>query len=117
MAITRIAADRACGRDPNELHAAFVHQVAGEGHDELGGQRNAGGLDGHQDDQTTVAGGGHHRLDEYKDDGENFFGHSSIIDALRSTGVACSHSKSFLSQRSLRNAAKVVGKTYGSAVE
>jgi len=74
---SQVAADRACGRHPEQLHRAFIHEITGEGHDQLGRQWNAGGLDGHQDNDAAVSGDRDYGFDEDKENGEDLFGHSA----------------------------------------
>jgi len=78
---SQVAADGARGRDPEEIHAAFVNQVAGERHDEFGWKRNAGGLNRHQDGDPGVAGGSNHGFDEDEQDSEDFFSHAIEVAA------------------------------------
>lgn len=59
-----IAADGSSGGDPEEFELAGVDEVAGEGHDDLGGQGNAGRLDGHEQADAGVATGGDDGDDE-----------------------------------------------------
>ena len=70
-----VAAEGSGGCDPEEFECAGEDQIAGEGHDQLGGQRDAGGLDRHEQDDARVAGCGDYRVDEDEDEGQEFFGH------------------------------------------
>jgi hypothetical protein len=71
----QIASDGARRRDPHQFHRTLKHQVPREGHDQFRRQRNAGGLDRHQDRDARVAGRGHDRLDEDEQYGEDFLSH------------------------------------------
>ena len=53
-----------------------MHEVAGEGHDDLGRERNAGRLDGHEESDAGVASGGDDGDDEGGECGDDFLGHA-----------------------------------------
>ena len=50
-----IAADGTCGGGPEEGEAAGINQIAGEGHDDFAGKRDAGGFDTHQGSDARVS--------------------------------------------------------------
>ena len=50
-----IAAERACGGDQEEIETSGEGQVSRKRHDDLGGQRNAGRFDRHQDDDPAIS--------------------------------------------------------------
>src|SRR5215813_5993377 len=51
----QVATDRAGSGDPEEIESALKDEVSGKRHDQFRGQRNARGLDGHEDRDTDVA--------------------------------------------------------------
>ena len=72
----QIASDRAGRRRPDQLHRAGIDEVAGEGHDQFGRQRNARGLNRHEQRDAGIAGRRHEGIDEDEKQGEDFFGHA-----------------------------------------
>jgi hypothetical protein len=51
----KVTAKRSGGRNRRQIEPADGRQIAGEWHDDLGWQRDAGGLDGHQPDDAKIA--------------------------------------------------------------
>ena len=84
-----IAADGSGGGDPEELELTGVHEVAGEGHDDLGGERDAGRFDAHEQRDAGVATSGDYGNDEGGQGGYDFLGHAravyrgSAVDGMR----------------------------------
>src|SRR5579859_1801002 len=74
-----IASDRAYGRYPEQLERALIYEVSGEGHDEFGGQRDAGGLDRHQDHDSGIPGHSDNLADEDEEDSEDLFSHRAVV--------------------------------------
>ncbi len=70
-----VAADGAGGRDQEEFRHARAEDVAGEGHDDLGGERDTGGFDGHEEGDSGEASGGDDGDDEGCDGGEDVLRH------------------------------------------
>src|SRR5437764_7020358 len=83
-----IATDGARGRDQRKVEAAGRDEITGERHDDLGGERNAGALDRHQDDDAAVAERGNRRDDEGRDGCDDAFeqGNSRGAGRRRSGG-------------------------------
>ena len=65
----QIASDRAGRGRPDELHRAGRDEVAGERHDQFGGQRNTRGLNRHKQRDASVAGRRHDGIDKDEQDG------------------------------------------------
>src|SRR5580704_9767031 len=101
---SQVATDGSGGGDPKELHCALVDQVAGEGHDQFGGQGYAGRFDGHEEGEAAVAGHGDYRFDEDKKNSENFLSHEKII--CRDVACYVSIRRKTLPATSLQQAAR-----------
>src|SRR5207302_10204321 len=69
---TEVTADGAGGGDPEEFELPGVDEVAGEGHDDLGGERDAGGFDAHEQGDAGVASGRDNGNDEGGQGGYDF---------------------------------------------
>ena len=74
-----IAADGSGGGYPEEIELAGVNEVAGEGHDDLGWQRNAGRFDGHKEGDTGVSSSGDDGDDEGGEGGYDSLGHVGAV--------------------------------------
>ena len=61
-----------------EGELALVGQVAGEGHDDFAGQRNAGAFDGHEQHDAQGAHGGHDGQHPGDDGGEELLQHQGL---------------------------------------
>ena len=70
-----VAADGSGGGDPEEFELAGVHEEAREGHDDLGREGDAGGLDAHEEGYAEVASGRDDGDDEAGEQGDDFFRH------------------------------------------
>ena len=70
---TEIAADGAGGGHPKELELSGVDEIAGEGHDDLGGERDTGRFDAHEQGDACIATGGDNGNDEGGQGGYDFF--------------------------------------------
>ena len=55
---SEIGGERGHGGEEDELHLRMGEGIAGQRHDDFRGDRNTGGLDGHQQDDAEVAAGG-----------------------------------------------------------
>src|SRR6202167_1238904 len=87
---TDVAAEGAGGGDQEKVEAAGVDQVAGEGHDDFGGEGDAGRLDRHEEGHARIAGGRDDGDDELGEGGEDSFAHASLSLSFRrpATGLA-----------------------------
>src|ERR1051326_2892123 len=72
---SQVASDRAHSRHPEQLECALKYEVSGERHDQFGWQRDAGGLDCHEDGDACVARGRNDLADKDEEDGEDLFSH------------------------------------------
>ena len=75
---SEVAADGSGGGDPEEFELASVHEIAGEGHDDLGRQGDAGGLDAHEERDADVASGGDDGDDEAGKGCDDLLGHAGL---------------------------------------
>src|ERR1700691_2416661 len=71
------------GGDQEKVEAAGVDQVSGEGHDDFGGQGDAGRLDRHEEGHARIAGGRDDGDDELGEGGEDSFAHASLSLSFR----------------------------------
>ncbi len=78
------------------LRLAGVHEISGEGHDDLGGQRNTGGFDAHEQGDTGVSAGRDNRNDEAGKDGYDFFRHKGRRCSIAGEVPATSEGDLFL---------------------
>src|SRR5277367_6108238 len=76
---SEVAAEGAGSGDSEEGEPTSMHEVTGEGHDDLRRQRDAGGFYGHEKGDADVSGGGDGDDDEVGEDGEDFLGHSRPV--------------------------------------
>ena len=72
---TQIAADRSRRRQPQQLECALRREISAERHDQFGRQRDARGLDRHEQRDAGIAGRGDYFADEDEKDSKNFFSH------------------------------------------
>src|SRR5205807_2843788 len=63
------------GREDDEIELHVGEGVAGERHDDFGGDGDAGRLDRHEEDDAGVTSAG----DETDEDGYDFFGHAGAV--------------------------------------
>src|SRR5258707_13284424 len=62
----KVASDRASRCRPHQLHPTGINKVAVERHDQFGRQRNARGLNSHEQRNTGIAGSRHNGINEDK---------------------------------------------------
>ena len=60
---------------------AVIHQISRKRHDQFGRQRDTGRLDRHENDDSGIAGRGDDLADEDEQDGEDLFGHESVLSS------------------------------------
>src|SRR6185503_14147723 len=90
----KIAADGSGDRDPDEREGSCegrlvcVDQVAGEGHDDLRRQRDAGRLNGHEQRDSEISASGNGRDDEVENSRKKFVGHPREVYLCRERNAA-----------------------------
>ena len=77
-----IAADRPGGSDEKEVHLPDGNQISGEGHDDLGRKRDAGGFDRHHEDNAEEAQVGNRGHDEGRKQGDEMLKQAGLLPSV-----------------------------------
>src|SRR5690242_12628167 len=81
-----VAADRAGGRDEEDIEAPGRDEIAGERHDDFGRQRDAGGFDRHQEGDAEIADRGDDGDDPGRENADNGVEHETRFPSAVMTG-------------------------------